>query len=63
MKTTCFEIKSVLGVSLCMPPSMSGYERRAGRAADDDDICYQVRGGFGEDEHDALIPDTRSLSS
>ena len=27
--------------------------------ADDDNIAYKVRGGFGEDKDDELIPETR----
>ena len=58
--TSCFKIKSLLGVSTCL--NLDADERRTGRNADDDDIYLQVRGGFGksadEDEGD-LIPDTR----
>ena len=58
--TSCFKVKDLLGVSLCL--ELDADERRVGREADDDDISLQVRGGFGksadEDESD-LIPDTR----
>ena len=58
--TSCFKVKEVLGVSVCL--ELDADERRVGREADDDDISLQVRGGFGkgahEDESD-LIPDTR----
>ena len=33
-------------------------QKRAGCAANDDNISYKVRGGFGEDKDDELIPDT-----
>ena len=58
--TSCFKVKELLGISVCL--ELDADERRVGREADDDDIGLQVRGGFGkgahEDESD-LIPDTR----
>ena len=33
--------------------------KRAGCKADDNNIAYKVRGGFGADKDDELIPDTR----
>ena len=32
--------------------------KRAGCKADDNNIAYKVRGGFGADKDDELIPDT-----
>jgi len=61
--TTCFKVKEVLGMSVCL--QLDPDERRVGRHADDDDYQLQVRGGFGkhegEDDTD-LIPDTRWVS-
>ena len=61
--TTCFKVKEVLGMSVCL--QLDPDERRVGRHADDDDYQLQVRGGFGkhegEDDMD-LIPDTRWVS-
>ena len=58
--TSCFKVKELLGISVCL--ELDADERRVGREADDDDIALQIRGGFGkgahEDESD-LIPDTR----
>ena len=53
----CFEVKE-LGVSVCL--NLTDRERRAGKSQRrDEDICCQVRGGWGEDEDDGLIPGTR----
>ena len=57
--TVCYKIKQVVGVSLCLPGDMSGYEKRVGKKMDDNCIAYQVCGGFGEDRRDEFIPDTR----
>ena len=58
--TRCFKIKEVLGVSMRL--DLTADERRVGAPADDEQIGYKVRGGFGksadEDVGD-LIPDTR----
>ena len=50
------ELRDVVGVDLCV--AMSDRQKRAGRSLDDDNISYKVRGGFGEDKDDELIPDT-----
>ena len=55
----CFEVKEVIGVSLCQISAMSNRDRRAGRKRGAHDICCEVRGGFGEDAEDAFTPDTR----
>ena len=55
----CFEVKEVIGVSLCQISAMSNRDRRAGRKRGAHDICCEVRGGFGEDTEDAFTPDTR----
>ena len=55
----CYKVKEVLGVSLNLLSTMSDYQKRAGRKATDEDIGVQVRGGFGEDESDGLMPGTR----
>ena len=58
--TSCYQVRRVLGVSLSMTSIMSDYEKRAGpRELHDEDICYEVCGGFGEDADDEFIPDTR----
>ena len=46
-----------MGVDLCV--TASPRQMRAGRALDEDNISYKVRGGFGDDKDDELIPDTR----
>lgn len=56
-RTSCFKIREVLGVDMCV--AASPRQQRAGRKADDDNIAYKVRGGFGEDKDDELIPETR----
>ena len=56
-RTACFEVREVVGIDLCV--AASDRQKRAGRPLDDDNISYKVRGGFGEDEDDELIPDTR----
>ena len=56
----CFKVKRVLGVSTCL--HLNDDERRVGRAAADDDIYIQLRGGFGrsaDEDTDDLVPDTR----
>ena len=52
----CFEVKEVIGVSLCQISAMSNRDRRAGRKRGAHDICCEVRGGFGEDAHNAESP-------
>jgi hypothetical protein len=56
-RTGCFKVRDVVGIDLCV--AASDRQRRAGRSLDDDNISYKVRGGFGEDKDDELIPDTR----
>ena len=56
-RTSCFKVRDVVGVDLCV--TASERQRRAGRTLDEDNISYKVRGGFGEDKDDELIPDTR----
>ena len=55
----CYEVKEVIGVSLCQISAMSDRERRAGRKRGAHDIYCEVRGGFGEDKDDSFTPDTR----
>ena len=43
--TSCFKIKEVLGVSMCL--KLTKTEKRVGHEADWQDIYYQVRGKFG----------------
>tara|TARA_B110001452_G_C15095683_1_gene382095 strand:- start:185 stop:802 length:618 start_codon:yes stop_codon:yes gene_type:complete len=57
--TTCFRVDQVYGVSLTALSTLSGREKRAGPELDDSDMMALVRGGFGEDADDSLIPDTR----
>ena len=56
-RTACFQIREVVGIDLCV--AASDRQKRAGRPIDDDNVSYKVRGGYGEDEDDELIPDTR----
>ena len=59
--TSCFVIKKVIGVSMCLE-TLNNTERRCGRMAHDDEICYQVRGKFGKsmaEDQDDMEPDTR----
>ena len=56
-RTSCFKIREILGVDMCV--AASPRQQRAGCKADDDNISYQVRGGFGEDKDDELMPETR----
>ena len=59
--TTCFKIKEVLGVSMCME-KMTDEESRCGRARSDEEICYQLRGKFGkssDEDVDDMVPGTR----
>ena len=58
--TTCFKIKEVLGVSMCL--KMTKTEKRLGRDYDDADCHYHVRGKFGGDSNedvDDMNSDTR----
>ena len=57
----CFQIKDVVGVSMCKD-RLDSKERRVGRDREDEDIQYQVRGKFGDDSDedlDDMVPDTR----
>ena len=59
--TSCFVIKKVIGVSMCLE-TLDNTERRCGRMTHDDEICYQVRGKFGksmDEDQDDMEPDTR----
>ena len=59
--TSCFVIKKVIGVSMCLE-TLNNTERRCGRMTHDDEICYQVRGKFGKsmaEDQDDMEPDTR----
>ena len=56
-RTACFKIRDVVGVDLCV--EASARQRRVGRALDEHNISYKVRGGFGEDKDDEMLPDTR----
>ena len=57
--TQCYEVEEVLGVSLCQLSTLNPRERRVGRKLSARDIFCEVRGGFGEDEDDKFLPDTR----
>ena len=57
---TCFRVKEVLGLSMCL--KMSATEKRIGCDYDDDDMYYQVRGKYGgskDEDPDDMISDTR----
>ena len=56
-RTSCFKIRKVLGIDMCV--AANPRQQRAGRKAGDDNISYKVRGGFGEDKDDELVPETR----
>ena len=56
-RTSCFKIREVVGVDLRV--TAGDREKRAGGRLDDARIAFKVRGGFGEDKDDELIPDTR----
>ena len=63
--TTCFQIREVLGVSMCTE-KMTDEESRCGRARSDEEICYyQLRGKFGKsrdedvDEDVVTVPGTQ----
>ena len=59
-RTSCYNIKDVLGVSMCL--ELDADEKRTGRAAADDDIKYQIRGGFGKNSRERKedhVADTR----
>ena len=59
-------LQSCLGV-LCrfhhlhcrIPTADARQKRAAGRRLDEDNVAHKVRGGYGEDRDDELIPDTR----
>ena len=59
--TSCFVIKKVIGVSMCLE-KLSDTEQRCGRETRKGEICYQVRGKFGKsmnEDQDDMVPDTR----
>jgi len=59
--TSCFVVKEVIGVSMCLE-KICDQEQRCGRKIHDDEICYQVRGKFGQsidEDQDDMEPDTR----
>ena len=56
-RTSCFKIREVVGID--MRVAADDRAKRAGCKADNDNIAYKVRGGFGADKDDELIPDTR----
>ena len=61
-RTSCFNICEVVhGLCMGIDMRMAADDRakRAGCKADDNNIAYKVRGGFGADKDDELIPDTR----
>ena len=53
--TSCFRIKEVLGVSMCL--KLSKTEKRLGYDYGDEDICYQVRGKYGGSKHEDPGPE------
>ena len=55
-RTSCFKVREI-----CIDMRVAADDRakRAGCKADNDNIAYKVRGGFGADKDDELIPDTR----
>ena len=58
--TSCFRIKEVLGVSMCL--KLSKTEKRLGYDYGAEDFCYQVRGKYGGSKHedpDDMVSDTR----
>ena len=58
--TSCFRIKEVLGVSMCL--KLSKTEKRLGYEYGDEDYCYQVRGKYGgskDEDPDDMVSDTR----
>ena len=58
--TSCFRIKEVLGVSMCL--KLSKTEKRLGYDYGDEDYCYQVRGKYGgskDEDPDDMVSDTR----
>ena len=58
--TSCFRIKEVLGVSMCL--KLSKTEKRIGYEYGDEDYCYQVRGKYGgskDEDPDDMVSDTR----
>ena len=50
-------------MSLCQVSSMNSRDKRAGRKRVHEDMCFAVRGGFGEDKDDAFIPNSWVLLS
>ena len=55
----CYEIHEVMGHAYQDVREMEVYERRNGRDWENEDIIYEVRGRFGEDDDDAGVTDTR----
>jgi hypothetical protein len=58
----CFEVDEVLGVREADPKELTKRQRRGELEATDIDICYLVRGRFGEDEDDPGMIDTQYVS-
>ena len=55
----CHEIKKVIGHAYQDVREMEAYERRNGVDWENEDIIYQVRGKFKEDDNDEGVMDTR----
>ena len=59
--TTCFNIREVLGVSMCTEKMTDG-ENHCGRARSDEEISYQLRGKLGksrDEDVDDIVPGTQ----
>ena len=56
-RTSCFKVREIVGID--MRVAADDRAKRAGCKTDNDNIAYKVRGGFGADKDDELIPDTR----
>jgi len=56
-RTACFKIREILGVDMCVAASPRA--KRAGCELSATNVAYKVRGGFGADKDDELLPDTR----
>ena len=57
-RQTCFNIREVLGVSMCTEKMTDG-ENRCGRTRSDEEISYQLRGKFGksrDEDVDDMVP-------
>ena len=58
--TSCFKVKEVLGMSMCL--KMTTTEKRLGCDYGDEDCYYHIRGKFGgssSEDPDDMISDTR----